>query len=200
MIDFGKELDEMRENYLRKPMKKLNLPRETWAENDKIFKMMYIECDYLIHSGTICYAHIVQANTVLFSLWLPSNSAANLIYSTEEWVNRDPSVLGNVAHDLFSFKGKRFEEIPPNLRGIVSAITSEYDRSPYSFQISDQNGRPAIMNFNANVIFREYFPGFRLKGSIFPVFAAPDKCISVVVLPKKYWSKGFTDAWNNKQL
>lgn len=200
MIDFGRELDEMRINYYNKPLKRLSLPRESWVMEDRILSRIYIESDYLIRNGTICYAGIVQANTSLYSLWLPGNCPANLVYATEEWVAREPSVLLNIARDLYSFKGRHPSEVPENLRRVVATITDERDRSAFYFDITGQNGYSARINFNANMIFRQYLPGFRLRGSIFPVIAAPENCSSVLILPKQYWTKNYIYSWNHKEI
>ena len=200
MINYGRELEEMRRNYYNSPLKKLKLPIEEPALKDPRYSHCYLEADYLISSGTICYACIVQANTLLFNPLLPVDCPACLLFSTADWICRDPDALKKAAHYLFSLKGKPMREVPINLRAIASSITDEQSTVFESFTVTSQNGEPAEVYFGAHWIFRKYLPGYTMKGSVFPVFASPLNCKSVAILPKKYWTEAYTSAWKNKEL
>ena len=47
--------------------------------------------------------------------------------------------------------------------------------------------------------FRKLLPEGKLCGRFLPVFTLPE-CKQVLILPKQYWTPGFTEAWVNGQI
>lgn len=199
-MNFKTELEQMRANYASRPLKRLRLPRPAWLTESDSLSEIYRDRERLLREGTVYYAHVVQANTLLFRALPQVDCPANLIFSIDGAVEEMPQLLSITAKRLFSYKGKAPEEIPEEWRAIAAAITNEHDRSVHTFVISAGVGAGLTVRFNSNMIFRRLLPRARLCGSLIPVLALPAHCNSLLILPRRYWSKNFRRAWIQGEL
>lgn len=193
-MDFFKELNEMRQKYTKKPPKNEKLPRPEWLTPEDGLYSVYEEKEQLFHKGQIYYGYIVQANIGLFSFFPHSDLPANIIYSTEEVIARDPMLMKRMGQYLFHFK-KEQEHSNSEYKEILNVIRDELDRSSFKFKPLRAEELGEEMYFTSIMVFRKHLPCRVLKGGIVPIIAAPDKCRSVMILPKKYWTKNFKRAW-----
>lgn len=193
-MDFRKELEEMRENYAKRPLKDLAFPKPAWMRPEDGLYSTYTDKDMLIREGVIYYAYIVQANCALFSFFPHDDLPANIIYSTEDAVSVNPKLLQRMGRYLFHFKNEQ-EHADSEYKEILNVIRDEHDRSSFVFKplCSDELGEE--MHFTSIMVFRKHLPHRVLKCNIVPVIAAPNKCRGVIILPKRYWTKAFKNAW-----
>ena len=198
-MDFRKELELMRQNYAKKPLKHPYLPRPAWLHNDDPLSALWMEKKELISHGTVYYAYVVQANNMLFHVYPPADCPANLLWSSDEKISENPLFLRDLAGQLYAYKGRPAQDIPEEWREIARVITDEYDRSAFSFSVNGGD-TPMQMYFIANMVFRNHIPCGLLRSSLLPVLAVLDQCRSVLILPKRYWSKEFKSAWVKKML
>lgn len=199
-LDMQQELQIMRLNYINKPLRKLNLRKPRWLSPSDRLTLVFREKETLLREGRIYYAHVVQANELLYQRKAARyNCPANFIYSTDGTVNSNPAMLAEMAHMLFSYKDRDLDDVPPEWQRIAGILTSEVDRGAADFTVQTENGQ-ADMHFLAAMVFRELLPKKTLLSLLIPVIAAPEKCQSVITLPRKYWTKNFTKAWENGEL
>ena len=194
-MDYQKELEEMRARYADKPLFLKTLPCPEWlTPKDRLYSI-YKEHTTLCTHGKIYYGCIVQANEILFRYFPQTDHPGNLIYTTDPLAERNPWVLRQFASTLFYYKDKPEQDTPQELREIVAVIRDEMDRSSFSFRASSGDSPAMDMTFLALMIFRKHLPKRTLKGSIVPIIAAPEYCKSVMILPKKYWTKALIEDW-----
>ncbi len=192
-MDFLKELNMMRENYSRRPPKNETLPMPVWMKPEDGLYSIYTEKEELLFTGQIYYAYVVQANNMLFSFFPHDDLPASIIYSAEDAVMKNPMLLERMGKYLYHFKDN--EEHPDSRFGdIIGVIRDEYDRSSFKFRplCAEELGE---MYFTSIMVFRKHLPRGTLKGGILPVIAAPERCSSVMILPRRYWTKAFRKAW-----
>ena len=190
---FKTELLQMRENYKRKPLHNVWLPHPYWLTYDDPMSEIYFKKASILQEGKIVYAQIVQANVILFRNFPHSDCPANLLLSTDDYINENPEMLYSVATELFSYKNKPLEQVPEQWREVAWSITNELDRKSFNFSMNLDN-RQVEGRMIANMIFRRFLPRRRLCGGILPVLVAPN-CNHVLVLPKRYWTKNFKEKW-----
>lgn len=196
-MDFKKEIQEMRERYIQNPLKPMELPRPSWLDEKDGLRFIYTEQGTLFSEGIICYGSIVQANSILFKSFPPFNCPATLIYSINPEIEENLYILHDIAHEIFSYKDMPSDEVPSELRELARVITDELDRSSFYGTLSDDNGNEINLGFKSLMVFRKHLPKKKLCGSTLPLIVAPEKCNSIMILPEKYWSENFRQAWIN---
>lgn len=165
-----------------------------WMRPEDGLYTVYEDKEQLIREGQIYYAYVVQANVALFSFFPHADLPANIIYSTEEVIAKDPMLMRRMGQYLFHFKNEQ-EHSDSEYKEILDVIRDERDRSSFRFKpfCADELGEE--MYFTSIMVFRKHLPRRVLRGGIVPVIAAPEKCGSVIILPKQYWTKAFKKAW-----
>lgn len=192
---FAEELYQMRENYKKRPLKDIKLCRPKWLDaSDSLFEIYSLKPTLLQH-GQIVYACIVQANTLLFNSFPPFNCPAQILYSTHPYTNENPDCLFQVARNLYKYKGQDLDTIPSEWREVARVITDEYDRTNFTFSLQF-NGHLIEFNMVMTMVYRKLLPKRKLIGNLFPIFTVPESN-QVLILPKQYWTKKFTEAWVN---
>lgn len=194
-MDFKKEIEEMRQRYRQNPLKPMNLPRPSWLDEKDGLRFIYTEQEKLFSEGEIMYGSIVQANNILFKSFPPFNCPAALIFSDDTEIEENPYILHEIAHEIFSYKNMPADEVPAELRELARVITDELDRSSFYGTLSNLDGDKINIGFMSLMIFRKHLPKKKLCGSTLPIIAAPEMCNSIMVLPEKYWSEEFRQAW-----
>ncbi len=192
-MDLGRELTIMQQNYIRNPLPYLTLFRPDWLQDNDQLTLIYKHKDALLKKGTITLARVVQANSFLFHFSPKIDCPANIIYSASPAAKQNPLFLLPLSSTLFSYKNKPLEDVPEKWRDIARVITDEYDRSSFSFEAETGAG-PAEVHFIPTIIYRKLLPFGKLCGGFLPVLTIPETS-TVLILPKKYWSRRFKIAW-----
>lgn len=192
--DFYKnELYQMQQNYENRPLKDIKLNRPDWLKDSDPMSRMYLEKSILLQKGQITYASIVQANNFLFNSFPPYNCPAQLVYSTESHFDEDIDKLYTIASYIYTYKDQPVDTIPDEWREIARVITDERDRTDFTFNW-DINGKLTEFRMLPTMIHRKLLPKRKLCGNLLPVLTTPE-CSQILILPKKYWTKPFTQAW-----
>lgn len=198
-LDLRKELETMRSKYIKKPLRDLKIKRPYWMGRHDGLYAVFSEKETLLSSGQIYFAQVVQANEFLFDRTKKEDCPALFLYTTDPSANADPTMLKMLAHKLFGYKNMDPEEVPEEWREAARIITDEMDRSTMKFTVPGPDGPIEVLGV-AVMVFREYLPEKTIIGRTIPILAIPDSCESVLILPKKYWSKDFIKAWVNGEI
>lgn len=189
-FDIAQELEKMRASFAQHPYLDKPLPRPRWMTKQDSLSLIYDEYKDLFRMGEIHYAYIVQANELLFRKFPRFDCPANILYSLDDKIDKNPTLLGKYGSLLYSYKNT--EDAPENLKEIVAAITDEYERKLNTeMEIELEDGSKTTLYFTTAMIFREHLPKPVLTGTLLPIISAPKWLKSVMVLPKKDWTEPF---------
>lgn len=192
-LDFYKELVQMRENYKINPLDDIKLSRPGWLDSEDPMSEIYEKRSALLQQGEIVYAHIVQANTILFKIFPPIDCPAQIVFSAESYFMEQPAVLQDIAWEIYKYKGQALDTVPDEWKDVARVITDEYDRTDFTFSLK-LDGQSIEYNMIPTMIYRKLLPKGKLCGNLLPVLTLPD-CKQIMILPKKYWTKKFKEAW-----
>lgn len=192
-MNFRQELAAMQANYDRKPLRTIKLKRPYWLGYDDPMGEIYRKKTVLLQEGKITYAHVVQANELLFRLLPHGDYPAVIVYSRDPLAQEDPSILQALASNLYSYKNKPLQSVPEQWQALARAITDEYDRSSFTVTYS-HDGKTIQARMIPVMIFRKLLPGRKLHGGLLPVLTV-EGCKTVMILPKRYWTHTFKTAW-----
>lgn len=212
-MNYKKNLDEMRQKYRENPIKYKYLLRPLWLNESDGLSKLYDDKNIILEYGEIYYARLVQANVILFDAKKTDDCPASIIFSTDSLVEENPEIMGDIAGAIYSFKNKPLREVPENYRELVRIIKDEYIRDSVDFYAyadeptdiltdnkvgntySYNNVCRIDLRFLTTMVFRNDLPKGVITGTIFPILAAPDRCKSALILPKKYWSEELLLRW-----
>ena len=197
-MDIAEELRQMQTAYARSPMRNMRLPRPVWMSDQDPVAAVYRDKAALLQRGQVVCAHIVQANTILFKLFPHNDCPAHIIYSTSPAVEKDPSILRELAYFLYHYKDQPLEQVPQQWREIAQVITDEYDRSGFTFSL-EINGEQITAHMIPVMVFRKLLPRRTLLGSFLPVLTYPESS-TVLILPKRYWTANFKKSWCSRLI
>lgn len=192
-FNFYEELLQMRENYKKDSLEDIELSRPSWLDSSDRMSEIYSKKALLLQQGEIVYAHLVQANVILYKRFPPFDCPAQIVYSTEPYFMKHPEKLQDIAWGIYKYKGQALETIPDEWKEVARVITDELDRADFSFELN-VNEKSLEYHMIPTMIYRKLLPKRKLCGSLLPVLTMPD-CKQVFILPKKYWTKKFTEMW-----
>ena len=192
-LNLYEELLKMREKYRNNPMDDIKLGRPEWLRSDDPMSEIYEKKHALLRGGKIVFAHIIQANTILFGTRPRLDCPADIVFSAEPCFSQHTEILRELAHAIFKYKGRNLDEVPQEWKDIARKITDEYDRSDFTLS-KEVDGQQAEYTVISTMIYRNLLPKGKLCGSLLPVFTIQG-CKQVLILPKKYWTKKFRKAW-----
>lgn len=192
-IVFYRELLQMQYNHSKCPLKDIELPRPSWMDENDPMAELYTKKAMLLQHGHIVYAHIVQANTVLFESFPSCDAPAHIIYSTEPHFTEHPEILREIAQEIYGYKELESAAVPDEWKDVASVIADEYDRSDFTLELK-VDGASLAYRLIPTMIHRKLLPKGKLCGNLLPVLTIPN-CKQVMILPKNYWTKTFGDAW-----
>ncbi|MBT3201534.1 MAG: hypothetical protein HN350_16655 [Phycisphaerales bacterium] len=173
----------------------LNIKKPFWCtQGDDLFAM-FREKWQVLNDGIVVWAHIVQANTLLFERGM-ANCPASVIFTPTPDSVVDPDELGPIARSLFELKNTSPDA--PKLAEFADNLTDEMVRTfglPVPEQIS------AIPNlFEATTfVTRKHLPNRILSASFFPLVVRSSPPYYNFPLPSRYWPKPLIAFWNDSQ-
>lgn len=200
-LDFKGDLEAMSMAF-HKNKDRMRLPSApSWLDNGDDLGKLYTELPVLMKWGEVYYACLVQANRTLFNKPTSrsvSASVAEVVFNHKrpKTAISDPLIMKSFAHYLFECREKKPEENPEWIREAAAVAAGEVDRSRVIIKADDGDDFAMNLTMQSVLVFREHLPKKVLKSSIIPIIAAPTKCFSIMVLPCRYWSKGFIKYWN----
>ena len=200
-FSFWEELENTRRRFLRKRGTCPRLPRPKWMERDPLFHL-HFDAPLLWDWGKVYYGHILQAEEPLYRWGFKRSGAVTLLYSPDEVINRNPWMLRELCETLYAMKQQPLEEAPANMRPILECLRAEDDRRSFVTHFTLEKGQEVSVVLVTTALFRRHIPRGKLSCKLLPVLAAPGRASSVLILPKKYWSKGFKeklwDGWKHE--
>lgn len=192
-LDFYKELLQMRKNYKSNPLDDIRLSRPEWLDSEDPMSEIYENKALLLQKGEIIYAHIVQANTILFKVFPLLDCPAQILYSMNPYFVENPESFYDIAHKIYNYKGQKSDSVPDEWKEVARVITDECDRTDFTFSLNVDE-KSVEYHLIPTMIYRKLLPKRRLCGNLLPVLAMPESK-QVLILPKQYWTKKFTKAW-----
>lgn len=190
---YREELFQMRENYNNNPLRDIKLRCPSWLDSQDPMYEIYSKKAMLLQQGEIVYAHIVQANTIMFRTFPMVDCPGQIVYSSEPYFSEHPEILRDIAWKIYSYKGQELNTVPDEWREVARVITDEYDTSDFTFSMN-LGERSLEYHMIPTMIYRKLLPKGKLCGNLLPVLAL-HMCKPVLILPKQYWTKNFVNAW-----
>lgn len=194
-MNYQSIIEDIRSNYQKNPKKKFKLRFRLWI-NLSTLNRIYSDQKFLARSGKIVYAHLIQANSLLFKKRLfGGDLPAVLLYSMEPYYDEHPEELRKLAREIFSYKNKK--DAPLELQKFADLISNELS-SEYNLILPSSITPHGKVYYSTFVVWRKHLIDNYLKNSLFPIFAAPDRVKSCMIVPKQYWSEEYKYFYNNK--
>lgn len=172
--DFANELKSVISNFEKDNDKQKNIIPKPNFYGTKRF------CDFsVIKSGSICYGCVVEGNLKLFSPSKFVNQVlpAVIVYSYDEFYQKNPFELKSIAKRLFNDRNSNF----------LKKETDYFANVPLSNEIAGDRKVYAT----TIMVCRRHLPlgGFPSSNLIIPVIANPENSDSVFIVDSKYWTE-----------
>ncbi len=169
----------------------LNISTPSWCDSDDDLFATFQNQRLLMSNGIVVWAHIVQANRLLFEAG-NDNCPASVVFSPNVSLKIDPNDLGKVAKALFKLKGT--SPIESELKEFADNITDERTRT-FGLKVP-KSISPRVDLYEASTfVTRKHLPNRILTRPFFPLLIAPRAPYYNIPLPSRYWPPQFVDYW-----
>lgn len=159
-----------------------------WMDGDSLYEQMN-QLATLYKTGKVVWAHIVQANRMLWSDDEVHSCPAEILYDP---TGRTPvSHLAEVAHKLYELKHTIPDTNDLELIEYAEHITNEFTRV-LGFDVPNSI-TPLPLKSTTMFIWCLHLPNGVLQNS-FPILIS-NETLEVTVLPAKFWDKDYYDEW-----
>lgn len=176
-IDYQKELETVRANFNSEhTLTKNRIAIDPFPNSEPFYDFSVIE------SGKVYYSYLVQANSYLFDnkKFAYLTHPAVVIYSTEEYFEKNPLALKKIAHSLF-------EDRKSN--GWGGKILNDEHWYFSNLQVPRELTDGHTVYMTTIMIYRRHLPLGYLSDSLLPIVASPPLKPAVFVVDVKYWTK-----------
>lgn len=176
--------------YLRTPH-----PWWMWLKPDDL-ETFFRNRGRLLRDGVVVWAHIVQANSLMFSgepgTGRGLNCPGEVVYCADPRSDISPAELRPIARALFALKGAaQTEEAHQFIADYLANERMRVFGLPVPAAISgDYPCRISTVFFN-----RRHIPGGFLRKSYFPLLLSTSAPNVAMVLPERYWPPLFAARW-----
>ena len=146
----------------------LSIPRPSWCnQSDQLYCMFQVS-KQLLTDGVIVWAHIVQANTLLFTPG-DHDCPASVVFAPnpQQYVNLGD--LERVAQSLFRLKGTSPSD--PELKVFADNITNEYTRT-FGLKVPEKLCPNVDLYEATTFVSRKHLPNKVLSLPFFPLLVA----------------------------
>ena len=166
----------------------LQMMPPSWMDGDALYEQMN-QLATLYKTGKVVWAHVVQANKMLWTEDEVYSCPAEILYDP---TGRTPvSHLAEVAHKLYELKHTIPDTNDLELIEYAEHITNEFTRV-LGFDIPNSI-TPLPLKSTTVFVWRLHLPNGVLQGS-FPILIS-DETLEVTILPAKFWDKDYYDEW-----
>lgn len=160
-----------------------------WMKDDPLYEQLN-QLATLYKTGKVVWAHIVQANVMLFSTDDVYSCPAEIVYDP---TGRTPiSHLAEIARELYALKHTTPDTNEPEIVEYARHITNERTRM-VGFDIPNSI-TPLPLKSTTMFVWRLHFPNGVLAQAAFPVLIS-DETQAVTVLPAKFWDEAYYSSW-----
>jgi hypothetical protein len=159
--------------------------------NDPMLRILEHQ-EALRDRGRVVWAHLLQANQILFD---PANTRtlpAIVVYSLDPYFDGRVGVLAKIAHGLYDQKGS----VPRDreLREFVRVITDERERIMRRELPRGYCGGRSV--YYADCFIQPgHLPGNCLRRPAFPLLVNFEETEAVMILPARFWPAEFVAQW-----
>ncbi len=170
----------------------LNVRKPLWCgKKDDLYTFFGKKWE-IFQSGIVVWAHLVQANLLLFKPG-HDNCPASAVFCPDENAETNIEHLRRVAKQLYELKGTTPQD--PKLREIAEMLTDEMIRTSGNQIPEEISGVTPI--FESTVfVTRKHLPNPRyLKQSFFPLVVSPNPPFYNFPLPARFWSERLIENW-----
>ncbi|MBL8889841.1 MAG: hypothetical protein JNL67_07660 [Planctomycetaceae bacterium] len=170
----------------------LHIPTPSWCDsNDDLFAVFQNQ-QQLLENGVVVWAHIIQANCLLFEPG-KANCPASVVFSPDTTLNLKPSGLGKVAQALFRLKGTAPSQA--DLKEFADNLTDETTRT-FGLKVPSSISPRVDLYEASTFVTRKHLPTRILSLPFFPLLVAPKPPYYNIPLPSKYWPSQLVDSWH----
>lgn len=166
----------------------LKIPVPQWVTTGEDLQQFFLQYQQLWAGGRVVWAHLVQANTLLFEPG-PLSAPGELVYDPTG--RSGPLSLGTVARAVGALKGAQPQNLA--LRRIADHLTNEYTRA-FAMAIPPSIA-PGIVLLSTTYFHRPHLPGGMLRGPFFPILINDRLPGMVMVLPERWWPQRLRSEW-----
>ncbi|MEP3479691.1 MAG: hypothetical protein ABJZ55_10620 [Fuerstiella sp.] len=143
-------------------------------------------------SGIVVWAHIIQANRLLFEPG-KDNCPASVVFAPNWRQHVDVEELGHIAHSLYELKGTVPNE--PHLRQLAECLTDERART-FGVRIPPSVSGHLRLVESSTFITRKHLPNRVLTLPFFPIVVASQAPYYNFPLPSRFWPEQFIEFWD----
>lgn len=178
--------------FFDKQYNKLTPPAWMKQVKDTRFQSQYRDQEMLLSRGEVVFAHLIQANSLLFQPG-DSDAPAAIVFSSDHYYDDHVDELLIIGHAMFDLKGKTQDD--PELKRFAKAITDEVS-ALFNVKLPEKltNGRKVY--YSTIIIHRKHLPVKYLKTRWFPVLIHPETTEACMILPSKYWAPNLVEYWS----
>ncbi|MGO1283239.1 MAG: hypothetical protein ACTHUJ_09965, partial [Psychrobacter sp.] len=185
-LKFDREIEFA--NLDRADLAYLQMMPPKWMKDDVLYEQMN-QLSKLYKTGKVVWAHVVQANKMLWSFDQTYSCPAEVLYDP---TGRTPvSYLAEIAHELYTFKNNIPDTDDIEILKYAEHITDEHTRM-LGFDIPNSI-TPLPLKSTSMFVWRLHLPNGILQSS-FPILIS-DETAEVTVLPAKFWDPAYYDEW-----
>lgn len=185
-LKFDREIEFA--NLDRADLAYLQMMPPKWMKDDVLSEQMN-QLPKLYKTGKVVWAHVVQANKMLWSSDQTYSCPAEILYDP---TGRTPvSYLAEVAYELYALKNTVPDTDNIEILKYAKHITDEHTRV-LCFDIPNSI-TPLPLKSTSMFVWRLHLPNGILQSS-FPILIS-DETAEVTVLPAKFWDQAYYDEW-----
>ena len=173
-------------------LKALTVRRPAWVGQDEL-EIVLRDQRAVLAMGEVFWGVLVQAHPALMRPG-PLDHPANLIYSRDAAVVRDPARLMTIAKRLIDLKHTEPES--PGLRRFADLLGDDRRRA-MRWDVPESLTGGLSVYFTTVLAARSHLPGRMLVGELLPVIVRYDTSATLVV-PWAVWPRGFRVAWEER--
>jgi len=169
----------------------LSISKPSWCDSDDKLFATFQNHRQLLAKGVVVWAHIVQANVLLFQAGR-ENCPASVVFSPNPALQVEPGDLGKVAHALYELKGTSPTEA--ELKEFADNITDEVTRT-FGLRVPKCVSPHMELYQASTFVTRKHLPNRILSLPFFPLLVAPRPPYYNIPLPSRFWPQPLVDHW-----
>ena len=171
---------------------KVLLPKApAWHKSDPLGRVVK-DRPLLLERGVVAAGVLIQANAYLWGSG-KDDSAALALWSDDARLETDLIRLRELALELGALKGKKAEEVAPEMAPFARDITNESAR-PLNLKLPDNWGlEGANFYLSALLVWRAHLPTHYLTSRIVPMLVLPAQTDAAMILPAMFWCDALKD-------
>lgn len=178
--------------FFDKQYNKLTQPAWMKQMKDTRFQSQYRDQEILLTRGDVVFAHLIQANSLLFQPG-DNDAPAAIVFSSDRYYDDHVDELLTLGHAMFDLKGKTHDD--PELERFAKAITDEVS-ALFNFKLPEKITDGRKVYYSTIVVHRKHLPTKYLKTGWFPVLVQPETTEACMILPSKYWAPNLVKSWS----